>query len=114
MIGMGDNLPQPLACSGTDRSLAGRRRRSATALRRLGARESQFFDHPLAHNELLHLPGDRHRHLCDEAHVAWNLIVRNLVMAEGADLLRGSLLPGLRMIHAQTSSPYFGSGTPNT
>ena len=46
-------------------------------------------DHLLAHHEFLHLAGDGHGEGVDEADVARDLVVRDLALAEGADLLGG-------------------------
>ncbi len=71
--------------------------------------------HVLAHDELLHLAGDRHRELLDEADVARDLEVRDLVLGRSrGSPPRSPARPSRSLIQAQTSSPYFGSGTPIT
>ena len=83
-------------------------------LSRLRGLQPQLAHHRLAHDELLRLAGDGDRQLVDEADVARHLVVRDLVAAEVADLVVRAAWPGLRMIHAATSSPYCASGTPKT
>src|SRR4029077_15539291 len=50
------------------------------------AAEAEFFDHLLAHQELLDLAGDRRRKAVDELDVARDLVMGDLAPAEGADL----------------------------
>ena len=51
--------------------------------------QAELLDHAGAHDELLRLAGDGHRQLGHEAHVARHLVVRDLPLAEGLDLVRG-------------------------
>ena len=87
----------------------------SAALRGAGPRELQLLDHPVAHHELLHLAGDRSSASRRRSGVARHLVVGDLVPAEVPDLVlaerRGR---AWRHDPTQTSSPYFGSGTPNT
>ncbi len=46
--------------------------RAVGALRRLLLAQSQFLDHLLAHDKLLHLAGDGHRERIDEFYVTGN------------------------------------------
>ena len=82
---------------------------------RLLLAESELLDHFLAHDELLHLAGDGHREGVDELDVARDLVVRDLAPAEALHVLGAwRSAPGLSFIQAQSSSPYFRSGTPTT
>src|SRR5437667_1657355 len=68
------------------------RRPKATDRRPSGGlldRQPQFADHLLAHQELLDLAGDGHREVVDEFDVARDLVMGDLALAEGPDLLGG-------------------------
>ena len=71
---------RPLAIVGSKRAGRGLR---------YSCREAALADLLLAHPELLHLPGDRHRERVDEADILRDLEVRDLAAAEFADLLLG-------------------------
>src|SRR5882724_4618878 len=60
--------------------------------RRLRRLQSQLRFHRIAHQKLLDLPRHRHRKLVDEFDVARDLVVGDLAVAEGADVLRGERL----------------------
>jgi hypothetical protein len=76
--------------------------------------QAQLADHRVAHQELLRLAGHRDRQLLHEADVARHLVVRDLVAAEGADLVLGAGLcrlgddPGAQLLAVARS------GTPKT
>src|SRR5215469_9908892 len=60
--------------------------------RRLLDAEAELLDHLLTHQELLDLAGYGHRETVDEFDVARHLVMRDLPLAEGSDLLgRGGL-----------------------
>ena len=67
------------------------RRRARARVRSLGLRRSppatQPLLHRLAHQELLHFAGDRHREFVDELDIARDLVFGDLALAEGAHLL---------------------------
>src|ERR1700730_15259652 len=56
--------------------------------------QTQLFDHLLAHQKFLDLAGDRHWKAVDEFDMARHLVVRDLPLAKGPDLLRGRGLSG--------------------
>src|ERR1700722_7802133 len=64
--------------------------------RRLCRLQSQPRLDLLAHHEFLDLAGDRHRKFVDEFEIARNLVVGDLALAEGADLVGGQALAGSR------------------
>src|SRR5262249_1862776 len=70
---------------GTSPALTTRRACSLRPLRRLHP-EPRL--HRLAHQEFLDLSGHRHREFLDELHIARNLVMRDLALAEGSDLVR--------------------------
>src|SRR6185437_40434 len=76
-----------LLCRGNRVFARGRAQRAAM-LCRLLLRQAQLFHHRLAHEEFLHLAGDGHREAVDEFDVARDLVMRDLALAEGADILR--------------------------
>ena len=49
--------------------------------------ERELAHHVLPNDEFLHLAGDGHRELVDEAHVARDFVMGDLALAEGSDLL---------------------------
>src|SRR5687767_8610093 len=61
---------------------------------RLGALQSKLLLDRIAHDEFLHLARHRHREFIDEFDVARNLVVRDLPLAEAANLLRRERLAG--------------------
>src|SRR5262249_37092617 len=65
------------------------------SLGRPGLLQAELLHHAVAHDELLRLARDGHRQLGHEAHVARDLVVRDLVAAEVADLLLGRRHAGL-------------------
>ena len=67
------------------------------ALGRLFGLEPQLLDRLFAHHELLDLAGDGHRELRHELDVARDLVVGDLALAEGADLLVGRGLAGMQL-----------------
>src|SRR5690606_10571521 len=54
---------------------------------RLLLRQPKLGDHRLAHLELLYLARHRHRKAIDELHIARDLVVRDLALAEIDDLI---------------------------
>src|SRR6185312_15457140 len=58
-------------------------------LRRPCLAQPQLLDHRLAHQIFLHLAGDRHGEGVDEADVVRDLVMGDLALAEGGDLLCG-------------------------
>ena len=73
-----------------------------------GRAEAELLDRLLAHLELLHLAGDRHRELVDDLDVARDLVVGDLALAERPDVLGvegGADAPGRTLTHAISSSP---------
>ena len=76
----------------TESNQISRRMRSISPLRIATSRrslnlQSQLGNHALAHDELLDLPGHRHREFVDELDVARYLVVGDLIAAERPDLL---------------------------
>src|SRR6266851_1283103 len=51
--------------------------------------KTQFFDHLLAHQEFLDLASDRHWKAIDKFNIARHLVMRDLALAKGPDILRG-------------------------
>src|SRR5262249_51222244 len=59
--------------------------------------QPQLADRLLAHQEFLDLAGHGHRERVDEFDVAWDLVVRDLALAEGADFLGRRGLAGAEL-----------------
>ena len=55
-------------------------------------RHAQLLDHPVAHDELLQLAGDRHGEFFDKADMVRHFVIGNLILAERFDFSLVGLL----------------------
>jgi hypothetical protein len=98
--------------SSSDENLASRGISAQMHLENLD--QAEFLYHRLPHLALPCLARRSDREGIDETPVARNLLMGNLPLANPADILLDRLATGFLTIHAQSSSPYFLSGTPKT
>src|SRR6185437_9832593 len=92
--GAGNPLPRKAAEAQQMRSRANYVA-SGMVLGRLSLAPPKLAHHRFAHQELLRLAGRGEREVGDESDMARHLVMRDLTLAEGGDLLGAGALPGL-------------------